>query len=199
MFRNFNVENRARREISKEKPTPAPRHRTARLDTMAGECQPRSPARGAAPAAGAASVGAGCVARRGAAARAEEGQGGGGGGGAAAAAPDAGPVTLSAALGARGMPGAAAGRLTGTGAITAGSSVREEDGGGRRGRDGDRSWGQLMGRVVPETVGGGGAIGGSCGGGMERLLRQCRRAVPACASRCAVTGDRPSPTVKRCR
>ncbi|NXW71721.1 NDUF4 factor, partial [Hirundo rustica] len=33
-FRNFNVENRARREISKEKPTPAPRHRTARLDAM---------------------------------------------------------------------------------------------------------------------------------------------------------------------
>ncbi|NWS90211.1 NDUF4 factor, partial [Toxostoma redivivum] len=33
VFRNFNVENRARREISKEKPTPAPRHRTARLDT----------------------------------------------------------------------------------------------------------------------------------------------------------------------
>ncbi|NWR03830.1 NDUF4 factor, partial [Paradoxornis webbianus] len=35
VFRNFNVENRARREISKEKPTPAPRHRTARPDTMA--------------------------------------------------------------------------------------------------------------------------------------------------------------------
>ncbi|NXO35645.1 NDUF4 factor, partial [Locustella ochotensis] len=35
VFRNFNVENRARREISKEKPTPAPRHRTAKLDTTA--------------------------------------------------------------------------------------------------------------------------------------------------------------------
>ncbi|NXL16213.1 NDUF4 factor, partial [Setophaga kirtlandii] len=35
VFRNFNVENRASREISKEKPTPAPRHRTARLDAMA--------------------------------------------------------------------------------------------------------------------------------------------------------------------
>ncbi|NXM37972.1 NDUF4 factor, partial [Gymnorhina tibicen] len=35
VFRNFNVENRASREISKEKPTPAPRHPTARLDAMA--------------------------------------------------------------------------------------------------------------------------------------------------------------------
>ncbi|NWU78990.1 NDUF4 factor, partial [Onychorhynchus coronatus] len=35
VFRTFNVENRARREISKEKPTPAPRHRTARLDATA--------------------------------------------------------------------------------------------------------------------------------------------------------------------
>lgn len=43
VFRNFNVENRARREISKEKPTAAPRHRTARLDAMAGERRPRPP------------------------------------------------------------------------------------------------------------------------------------------------------------
>ncbi|NWX85899.1 NDUF4 factor, partial [Nothoprocta ornata] len=35
VFRTFNVENRARREISKEKPTPAPRHPTARLDALA--------------------------------------------------------------------------------------------------------------------------------------------------------------------
>ncbi|NXK97466.1 NDUF4 factor, partial [Formicarius rufipectus] len=35
VFRTFNVESRARREISKEKPTPAPRHPTARLDTAA--------------------------------------------------------------------------------------------------------------------------------------------------------------------
>ncbi|NWV13781.1 NDUF4 factor, partial [Ptilonorhynchus violaceus] len=35
VFRNFNVENRASREISKEKPTPAPRHPTARPDAMA--------------------------------------------------------------------------------------------------------------------------------------------------------------------
>ncbi|NXG12722.1 NDUF4 factor, partial [Sakesphorus luctuosus] len=33
VFRTFNVESRARREISKEKPTPAPRHRTARTVT----------------------------------------------------------------------------------------------------------------------------------------------------------------------
>ncbi|XP_052637434.1 NADH dehydrogenase [ubiquinone] 1 alpha subcomplex assembly factor 4 [Harpia harpyja] len=33
-FRNFNVESRARREISKEKPTPAPRHSTSRLDKL---------------------------------------------------------------------------------------------------------------------------------------------------------------------
>ncbi|XP_049673630.1 NADH dehydrogenase [ubiquinone] 1 alpha subcomplex assembly factor 4 [Accipiter gentilis] len=33
-FRNFNVESRARREISKEKPTPAPRHSTSRLDEL---------------------------------------------------------------------------------------------------------------------------------------------------------------------
>ncbi|NWH62680.1 NDUF4 factor, partial [Geococcyx californianus] len=35
VFRSFNVESRARREISKEKPTPAPRHPTARLDQLA--------------------------------------------------------------------------------------------------------------------------------------------------------------------
>ncbi|NWR71477.1 NDUF4 factor, partial [Centropus unirufus] len=35
VFRTFNVENRARREISKEKPTPAPRHPSARLDQQA--------------------------------------------------------------------------------------------------------------------------------------------------------------------
>ncbi|XP_062428710.1 NADH dehydrogenase [ubiquinone] 1 alpha subcomplex assembly factor 4 [Rhea pennata] len=35
VFRTFNVENRARREISKEKPTAAPRHPTARLDALA--------------------------------------------------------------------------------------------------------------------------------------------------------------------
>ncbi|NXH22897.1 NDUF4 factor, partial [Bucco capensis] len=34
--RTFNVENRARREISKEKPTPAPRHPTSRLEELAG-------------------------------------------------------------------------------------------------------------------------------------------------------------------
>ncbi|XP_069661012.1 NADH dehydrogenase [ubiquinone] 1 alpha subcomplex assembly factor 4 [Haliaeetus albicilla] len=33
-FRNFNLESRARREISKEKPTPAPRHSTSRLDEL---------------------------------------------------------------------------------------------------------------------------------------------------------------------
>ncbi|NWS10907.1 NDUF4 factor, partial [Pachyramphus minor] len=37
VFRTFNVESRARREISKEKPTPAPRHRTARLDATADQ------------------------------------------------------------------------------------------------------------------------------------------------------------------
>ncbi|KAM9240934.1 NADH dehydrogenase [ubiquinone] 1 alpha subcomplex assembly factor 4 [Leptosomus discolor] len=36
VFRTFNVESRARREISKEKPTPAPRHPTSRLDQLAG-------------------------------------------------------------------------------------------------------------------------------------------------------------------
>ncbi|NXW85899.1 NDUF4 factor, partial [Alopecoenas beccarii] len=36
VFRSFNVESRARREISKEKPTPAPRHPTSRLDAQAG-------------------------------------------------------------------------------------------------------------------------------------------------------------------
>ncbi|XP_037247630.1 NADH dehydrogenase [ubiquinone] 1 alpha subcomplex assembly factor 4 [Falco biarmicus] len=35
VFRNFNVESRARREISKEKPTPAPRHPASRLDELA--------------------------------------------------------------------------------------------------------------------------------------------------------------------
>ncbi|KAM6323699.1 NADH dehydrogenase [ubiquinone] 1 alpha subcomplex assembly factor 4 [Aegotheles albertisi] len=35
VFRTFNVESRARREISKEKPRPAPRHPTARLDELA--------------------------------------------------------------------------------------------------------------------------------------------------------------------
>ncbi|NXY71134.1 NDUF4 factor, partial [Glareola pratincola] len=35
VFRTFNVESRARREISKEKPTPAPRHPTSRLDELA--------------------------------------------------------------------------------------------------------------------------------------------------------------------
>lgn len=37
MFRTLNVESRARREISKEKPTPAPRHPTSRLDALTGE------------------------------------------------------------------------------------------------------------------------------------------------------------------
>lgn len=37
VFRTFNVESRARREISKEKPTPAPRHPTSRLDELTGE------------------------------------------------------------------------------------------------------------------------------------------------------------------
>ncbi|XP_064506001.1 NADH dehydrogenase [ubiquinone] 1 alpha subcomplex assembly factor 4 [Pseudopipra pipra] len=37
VFRTFNVENRARREISKEKPTPAPRHRVARTDATADQ------------------------------------------------------------------------------------------------------------------------------------------------------------------
>uniref|UniRef100_A0A8C3JJ29 NADH dehydrogenase [ubiquinone] 1 alpha subcomplex assembly factor 4 n=1 Tax=Calidris pygmaea TaxID=425635 RepID=A0A8C3JJ29_9CHAR len=36
VFRTFNLESRARREISKEKPTPAPRHPTSRLDELAG-------------------------------------------------------------------------------------------------------------------------------------------------------------------
>ncbi|XP_072187869.1 NADH dehydrogenase [ubiquinone] 1 alpha subcomplex assembly factor 4 [Excalfactoria chinensis] len=34
VFRTFNVESRARREISKEKPTPAPRHPTSRFDEL---------------------------------------------------------------------------------------------------------------------------------------------------------------------
>ncbi|XP_040523310.1 NADH dehydrogenase [ubiquinone] 1 alpha subcomplex assembly factor 4 isoform X2 [Gallus gallus] len=34
VFRTLNVESRARREISKEKPTPAPRHPTSRLDAL---------------------------------------------------------------------------------------------------------------------------------------------------------------------
>ncbi|NWS56849.1 NDUF4 factor, partial [Chunga burmeisteri] len=34
VFRTFNVESRARREISKEKPTPAPRHPTSRVDKL---------------------------------------------------------------------------------------------------------------------------------------------------------------------
>ncbi|XP_005145154.1 NADH dehydrogenase [ubiquinone] 1 alpha subcomplex assembly factor 4 [Melopsittacus undulatus] len=34
VFRTFNVENRARREISREKPRPAPRHPTSRLDEL---------------------------------------------------------------------------------------------------------------------------------------------------------------------
>ncbi|XP_074902747.1 NADH dehydrogenase [ubiquinone] 1 alpha subcomplex assembly factor 4 [Buteo buteo] len=33
-FRNFNLESRVRREISKEKPTPAPRHSASRLDEL---------------------------------------------------------------------------------------------------------------------------------------------------------------------
>lgn len=37
VFRTLNVESRARREISKEKPTPAPRHPTSRLDALTGE------------------------------------------------------------------------------------------------------------------------------------------------------------------
>ncbi|NXU58171.1 NDUF4 factor, partial [Turnix velox] len=37
VFRTFNVESRARREISKEKPTPAPRHPTSRLDRLADQ------------------------------------------------------------------------------------------------------------------------------------------------------------------
>ncbi|XP_027748932.1 NADH dehydrogenase [ubiquinone] 1 alpha subcomplex assembly factor 4 isoform X1 [Empidonax traillii] len=37
VFRTFNVESRARREISKEKPTPAPRHPTTRLDATADQ------------------------------------------------------------------------------------------------------------------------------------------------------------------
>ncbi|NXI36337.1 NDUF4 factor, partial [Galbula dea] len=36
VFRSFNVENRARREISKEKPRPAPRHPSSRLNDLAG-------------------------------------------------------------------------------------------------------------------------------------------------------------------
>ncbi|XP_014819929.1 PREDICTED: NADH dehydrogenase [ubiquinone] 1 alpha subcomplex assembly factor 4 [Calidris pugnax] len=39
VFRTFNLESRARREISKEKPTPAPRHPTSRLDELAGGCR----------------------------------------------------------------------------------------------------------------------------------------------------------------
>ncbi|NXX15845.1 NDUF4 factor, partial [Podargus strigoides] len=39
VFRTFNVESRASREISKEKPTPAPRHRTSRLDQLAGHSE----------------------------------------------------------------------------------------------------------------------------------------------------------------
>ncbi|XP_030304425.1 NADH dehydrogenase [ubiquinone] 1 alpha subcomplex assembly factor 4 [Calypte anna] len=35
VFRTFNVENRARREISKEKPTPAPRHPSPPLEELA--------------------------------------------------------------------------------------------------------------------------------------------------------------------
>ncbi|NXP51949.1 NDUF4 factor, partial [Heliornis fulica] len=35
MLRNFNLESRARREISREKPRPAPRHSTSRLDQLA--------------------------------------------------------------------------------------------------------------------------------------------------------------------
>lgn len=40
-LRAFNLESRAHREISKEKPTPAPRHPTARLDALTGGCRPR--------------------------------------------------------------------------------------------------------------------------------------------------------------
>ncbi|NWU99095.1 NDUF4 factor, partial [Upupa epops] len=36
VFRTFNVESRARREISKEKPTPAPWHPSTRMDTLHG-------------------------------------------------------------------------------------------------------------------------------------------------------------------
>ncbi|NXQ81986.1 NDUF4 factor, partial [Nyctibius grandis] len=35
VFRTFNLESRARREISKKKPSPAPRHPTSRLDEQA--------------------------------------------------------------------------------------------------------------------------------------------------------------------
>lgn len=97
------------------------------------------------------------------------------------------------------------GRLSGTGAITAGSSVREADGGGLVGDggggwdaavsvvDGDRAWGQLMPPVVPGTAGGGGGIGGSGGGGTERWLSSTEPV--GTVSRCAVTGDRPSHTL----
>lgn len=60
----------------------------------------------------------------------------------ATAAPGVGPVTLSTPPGARGMPGAAAERLTGTGAITAGSSGRET--GGRRWPGGAGWWGRSV-------------------------------------------------------
>ncbi|NXE22492.1 NDUF4 factor, partial [Ardeotis kori] len=39
VFRTFNVESRARREISKEKPTPAPRHPTTRLDELVDQSE----------------------------------------------------------------------------------------------------------------------------------------------------------------
>lgn len=114
VFRTFNVESRARREISKEKPTPAPRHPTSQLDELAGGCRPRGaapeglrrgavsvgPAEGRATAGGKRALGAGCVGE------ALGPRGGGGGvprGG-------AGPMTLSVGrLGARGMPGAVGG------------------------------------------------------------------------------------------
>lgn len=114
VFRTFNVESRARREISKEKPTPAPRHPTFRLDEQAGGClglaRPRGDAGEGSVAAGPelgggkgrATGGGARVADGGAAwARCRGARGGGvprGG---------AGPVTLRAGrLGARGMLGA---------------------------------------------------------------------------------------------
>lgn len=58
---------------------------------------------------------------------------------------------------------------------------------------GDRTWGQLMARVVPGTAGGGGGVGGGRDGGTERWLSSTERV--STVSRRGVTGDRPSPTL----
>lgn len=58
---------------------------------------------------------------------------------------------------------------------------------------GDRTWGQLMARVVPGTAGGGGGVGGGRDGGTERWLSSTERV--GTVSRRGVTGDRPSPTL----